>query len=259
MKAVYMEVDGHVPSADELATPALSGYGHFTAMQVRDLRTRGIEFHTARLDAATRELFGVGLDGERVRGLIRHALGASRPDASVRVNVFSPEENGDVSVLVSVRPPQPMLPGPWKLSAVRYQRPFAHVKHVGGFAQGRYNRLVAKSGFDEALLVGDDGLVAEGAITNIGFIDGDTVLWPEAPMLLGIGMQVLERELGRAGVETARRRITLDDLDSLDGVFVTNSRGIAAVGRIDAWAAAADTPLLEKVLGLHATAPWEAI
>lgn len=34
-------------------------------MQVRDLRTRGLDLHLARLDAAQREIYGTGLDGER--------------------------------------------------------------------------------------------------------------------------------------------------------------------------------------------------
>src|SRR6266567_6744816 len=106
--AVFAELDGRPITVDELVVPVLTGYGHFTAMQVREHRTRGIEFHVARLDAATKELFGVGLDGDRVRGHIRHALGNGTPDASVRVNVFSPGSGDagepEVSVLVTVRP-----------------------------------------------------------------------------------------------------------------------------------------------------------
>ncbi|MEU6961881.1 hypothetical protein [Streptomyces chrestomyceticus] len=71
-----MGVDGH---GAEAGTPLLfalmSGYGHFTATQVRDGRMRGPGFHLARLDAATRELFGERLDGDLVRERGRHALG----------------------------------------------------------------------------------------------------------------------------------------------------------------------------------------
>jgi branched-subunit amino acid aminotransferase/4-amino-4-deoxychorismate lyase len=260
---IRAEIDGLAARTDELLVPLVNNYGHFTAMQVRDFRTRGIDFHVARLDSATRELFGVGLDGDRVRGYIRHALGEHTPDASVRVNVFSPgpDEAGlpEVRVLVLVRPPAQMGNGPWSLASVPYQRPFAHIKHVGGFAQGRYIDLVEEAGFDEALLVGDDGVVAEGAITNLGFVSGDSVLWPDAPMLLGIGMQVLERELAQAGVPSLRRRVTLADVGSFDGVFVTNSRGFAVVRRIDERELPVDAPLLGQVQKLFAGAPWDVI
>ena len=79
----------------------MSGSGHFTALQVRDGKTLGLEFHLARLDAATRELFGLGLDGDRVRRYFRHTLADDVEDATVRVNVFRPGTDDDISVMVS--------------------------------------------------------------------------------------------------------------------------------------------------------------
>lgn len=261
-----LEIDGRAATVADL-TAALGGYGHFTAMQVRDRRVRGLDVHLARLDAATKELFGVGLSGERVLSGLRHALADGTQNASARVNVFSPDgsmepvtgADPEISMLVTVRPPREMPAEPWRLCSVPYQRPFAHIKHVGGFAQGHYIKLVERRGFDEPLLVGEGGLVAEGAITNVGFIAGDTVVWPDAPMLLGTGMQVLQRELAAAGVPQARRRLTLDDLAAFDGAFVTNSWGVAAVGRIDELDMPLTAPLLGTVLELMAQAPWDVI
>jgi len=261
-----LELNGRAVRDMELY-PALSGYGHFTAMQVRGGRVRGLDFHLARLDAATKELFGVGLSGERVLHHLRHALADGIQDASVRINVFStdgsaepaPGVEPDISVLVTVRPPYEMPAGPLSLCSVPYQRPFAHIKHVGGFAQGHYIKLVERRGFDGPLLVGEGGLVAEGAITNVGFIEDDAVIWPQAPMLLGIGMLVLQRELAAAGVPQRHRRVLLDDLASFDGAFVTNSRGVATVRRIDELDIPLQAPLLARVLDLYAQAPWDAI
>ena len=159
---------------------------------------RGLDLHLTRLDAATRELFGTGLDGSRVRDHIRHALGGDAGDASVRVNVFWPDSDNAVSIMVTVRPPAALPSGPQALQAVSYQRPVPHIKHAGTFAQTRYRRLAGRNGFDEALLTGPGGVISEGAITNIGFIDGATVTWPDAPALHGITMQLLEHRLPRA-------------------------------------------------------------
>lgn len=265
-QSARLELNGETATVAGLL-PALGGYGHFTAMQVRGGRVRGLDFHLARLDAATKELFGVALSGERVVDHIRHALADGTRDASVRVNVFSPDGSSEsaadgepeLSVLVTVRPPYEMPAGPLSLCSVPYQRPFAHIKHVGGFAQGHYIKLVERRGFDEPLLVGADGLVAEGAITNVGFIEGDAVIWPQAPMLLGIGMQVLRRELKVAGVPQLRRRVLLCDLASFDGAFVTNSRGVAPVSRIDDLDVPIAAPLLAKVLEAYDKAPWDII
>ncbi len=101
--AMRAEIEGAAATVERLSAVAPAGYGHFTAMQVRDHRVRGLGLHLARLDAANLELFDVGLDPGQVRDHIRHALGAGTPDASVRVYVC--EAPGGPSVLVTVRPP----------------------------------------------------------------------------------------------------------------------------------------------------------
>ena len=83
-----MEIDGQSATVAQLSAAAPAGYGHFTAMQVRNRRVRGLGLHLARLDAANREMFGTGLDTTAVLGYIRHALGEQTRDASVRVYVY---------------------------------------------------------------------------------------------------------------------------------------------------------------------------
>ena len=254
-----IEIDGHAASIEEIWTLDLSGSGHFTAMQVRDRRTLGIDFHLARLDGATRELFGVDLDGDLILGLIGRALADDIRDASVRVNVFWSEATDDISVVVSVRPPAPAPADPQSLQTVVYQRPAAHLKHASSFGQGYYSGLAHANGFHEALFVGTDGAISEGAITNIGFIDGDAIVWPEAPALRGIMMQVLQRELDRANIAWRYGPVHVDDLASFGGAFVTNSHGIAAVARIDEQVLPTDASLMRTAKQLLATAPHDQI
>src|SRR3569833_1435423 len=105
-----------------------------------------------------------------------------------------PEKASEPALLVSVRPPAGTPRSPQGLRTAPYQRPVAHLKHLGGFGQGYYGRLARREGFDEALLVGPGGVVSEGAITNLGCYDGTSVVWPAAPALDGITMLLLERE-----------------------------------------------------------------
>ncbi len=87
----HIEFDGRPATEEDLRIPALYGYGHFTALQVRDGRTRGLAPHLARLDAANRELFELPLEGDRGRELVRHALDcAGRRDAAGRPSVRRP-------------------------------------------------------------------------------------------------------------------------------------------------------------------------
>ena len=177
----------------------------------------------------------------------------------MRVYVYGSDADADPSVMITVREPASMPSMPRSLQSVAYQRPLAHIKHLGGFGQAYYGRLAAQAGFDEALFVGPEGGVAEGSITNIGFIEGDTVVWPDAPALHGISMQVLERELGRAGVAWSRRAVNVADVGSFDGAFLTNARGIAPVGRIDDTAMPLDAELLAIVIRMFDDAPWDPI
>ncbi len=254
--AARVEVDGRAATADQLRACALGGYGHFTAMQVRIGRVRGLDLHLARLTAGNRELFDAALDAAAVRDHIRHALGGTA-DASVRVYVC---ELGDrPSVIVTVRPPGGMPDGPWKLQSVPYQRAIAQIKHVGDFGQGYYQRLARRNGFDEALLTGPNAEIAEGSITNVGFSDGASIIWPAAPALAGITMQLLDRQLPAAGLTSRRARVRVPDVGSFTGAFVTNARGIAAVGQIDDHVLAVDAKLMTTLTDAYQSASWDSI
>jgi len=248
-----IEIDGAPPTPARL-WEVVSAYGHFTAMQVRGGKVRGLDLHLRRLAAANREAFGAGLDGDRVRALVRHALDGTR-DASVRVYVF--EAPGEPATMVTVRPPAEMA-ARWRLQPARYQRPDPHIKHVAT-DQGHHRRRAERDGFDDAVLVGPGGEVAETTLANVGFLDGPAVVWPDAPLLRGITMQLLERELARRGVPLRRSAVRLADLASLDGAFVSSARGVGAVTAIGDVAFPAEPEGLRLLAETYAAVPWDAI
>jgi branched-subunit amino acid aminotransferase/4-amino-4-deoxychorismate lyase len=222
----HIEVNGHEADEEAIALLDHEGWGHFTAMQVRDSCTRGLDLHLARLDAAHREIYGTPLDGELVRARIRHAL-HDRPDASVRVYGYW------AGVIITVREPLELLSRPYAMTAQHFQRPLARLKHVGSWGQGRFHELATAAGFDEGLFVDHTGRISEGNITNVGFWRDGCVIWPDAPKLEGITMQVLRRELTACGTPQADRIVHVQDLASHDGMMLCNSRGWAPVGRVD--------------------------
>src|SRR5471030_120687 len=128
-----VEIDGEPATAQYLHRVAVINYGHFTSMQVREARVRGFESHLDRLASSSAAQFGHPLERERIRVLIRHALG-TRASASVRVNVFA--MNGDLSdpqravllsVMVTVSDPHPSAPGPpWLARTTIYERGEPH-------------------------------------------------------------------------------------------------------------------------------------
>jgi branched-subunit amino acid aminotransferase/4-amino-4-deoxychorismate lyase len=257
-QVLRIEIDGSAATESELRHLALSSYGHFTAMQIRNGKVQGLDRHLARLSAANREMFDTELDGDRVRDHIRHALGDTA-DASVRTMVVLAEDDRP-SVLVTVRPPAGVPSTPHRLLSVAYQRPLPHLKQIGGgFGQVYHRRVAERGGYTEALLTGPDGMLIEGGITNVAFFDGTGVIWPDAPALIGIAMQLLEANLADGGIPTRRRPVYLADLPSFASVFVTSSRGIAPVGRVDDLDIPVDQAALKSVREVYDAVPWDRI
>ena len=247
-----LEIDGRSVLAEVAWSTA--SFGHFTAMQVRGGRTRGLALHLRRLEAANRELFDIGLDGARVRALIRHALGDTK-DASVRVYFF--ETDAEPAVMVTVKEPGGVR-SPQRLQSVRYQRPDAHIKHLAT-GQGYYSRVARRNGFDDALLTGDDGMVSETATANIGFFEGAGVVWPDAPLLHGITMQLLERKLPELGVSSRRASVRLRDLPSFEGAFLSYARGVAAVNGVDDASLPMPAERMKTLADAYASVPWDTL
>jgi branched-subunit amino acid aminotransferase/4-amino-4-deoxychorismate lyase len=256
LAADRLECNGAEPTAEQLRALALNGYGHFTAMQVRGGKVRGLDLHLARLDRATEELFGTSLDPTMVRAYVRHAVGVA--DASVRVYVQRPHPGEQPSVLVMVRPPGGLRPE-FRLQSVPYQRSVPHIKHLGDFGQGYYGRLAARHGFDDALLTGPDGLISEGAMTNVGFFDGYEVIWPAAAVLSGITMQLVQHGIADRSTPSRHLPVRLADLDSFASVFVTSSRGIAAVTQVDERKLPVDGEFMTLLADVYDRAPWDLI
>lgn len=259
-----MEIEGAPATEAALAQIALETFGHFTAMQVRGAAVRGLDLHLDRLDAANRELFGEPLDRERVRALIRHALGAdtgrtAEPNASVRVIVRAIAATGETRVIVTVAAPADAPKHALRLKSVAYQRELAHLKRPGDFAHAYHLREVERAGYDEALLTGPDGRISEGGITNVAFFDGRELLWPDGPALAGITMQLLVPQLARQGIESRVGRVTVAELGRFAGAFVTNSRGVAAVASVDELEIPVADKLMQVVHAAYESVPCDVI
>lgn len=241
MADVLMQIDGQPANAAELGHFVLSNYGAFTSMQVEGGAVRGLDLHLARLEAEAVELFGVAVPEARLRERMRQALAGRAGRFSLRVNLFSnaislraPGALVEPRVLTTVSPLLAPLTTPLKLKTQVYVRETPHLKHAATFGLSLARRRAVQAGFDDALFVTEEGRISEGSIWNIGFVKGDVVVWPEAPMLAGTGMGVLQRGLAEAGLSSVTRPVTVADLADFDAAFICNSATPAcAVATID--------------------------
>ena len=260
-----IEVNGEPATIDDLRRLVVQNYGHFTSMQVRDGAVQGLDLHLDRLRDATRELFGRDLDIDAVRGWMRRVAGRAGT-LSLRVNVFSrgfdrddPGKPTPPDVLVGAAPARAAATPPLRVRVQRYDREAPHLKHVGTFGLFHQRRIAQQNGFDDALFVTADDAISEGTIWNIGFFDGSHIVWPQAPMLRGISMQLLQEGLRRDGVPTLVRRVERGGLAGFRSAFFTNSaRAVQPIACIDDVRFAVDAGLrdmLEAALARHAWQP----
>lgn len=261
------ELNGRPVDVDGLRALALVNYGHFSSMPVQDGGVRGLDLHLERLRHATHALFATALDVDATRAWMRQAVAGTVGALSLRVTVFSRALDRDrllqpaaPDVLVATTPARALDPVPLRVRSVRYQREAPQIKHVGTFGLFHQKRLAQAAGYDDALFVDAGGAVAEGSIWNVGFFDGERVVWPDAPALRGVSMQLLQDGLRRRGVPTEVRRIDLDGIGAFRAAFFTNtSCAVMPIACIDDTMFGIDPhlhALLEACMAVH---PWQSI
>lgn len=233
-------IDGEPAGARDLARQALVNYGAYTSFRVEDGAVRGLDRHLTRLDASAVELFGDPVGEARLRDLTRQALDG-RPDAWLRVSLFSSdishrdvEWRGVPRVMVGVFDPPAPLPGGLRIQPQTHLRHAPHLKHAGTFDLVRARRAARADGFDDAVFVHPDGRLLEGTLWSLGFVQGETIVWPQGPKLAGVTQALIDDGLASVGLTSETRPVRIADLPGMDAAFLCNSAtpaaAIAAIG-----------------------------
>ncbi|MFA5683880.1 MAG: aminotransferase class IV [Lysobacteraceae bacterium] len=254
-------IDGEPATPQALARLAASGFGHFTTMPLRAGAVPGLELHLARLDQASRTLFGCGLAPERVREHLRRALhGLS--DAWLRISVSAANwtardmpQPARLQVFIQVRAAAEPRQAPVRLQSVLHQRYLPDIKHSGLFDLLDLRRRAQLAGFDDVLLKDGAGRISEGSTWNLGALRDDTLFWPEAPRLQGTTMQLLAQGWKNLGGQIVTRVIDSATLARMQLVFCCNAGGVWPVASLDEAPLAMDAQLLERLRSCLATAP----
>ncbi|MEH6422327.1 aminotransferase class IV family protein [Pseudomonas sp. CGJS7] len=222
--------NGRPADAEDLTPLAFAGYAHFTAMQARAGRVRGLDLHLRRLRAASMTMFGQALPDQRVLAQLRTALNHGPENVSLLATVYSPtgeftasDPSAQLDLLIRTSPAASGPSGPLALSVVEYERYLPAIKHVGEVAKTHAMRQAALQGFDDAAFVDRHGRFSEASIWNLAFWDGRSVVWPQAEMLGGTTMGIVRRQLQNLGVAQREQEIRAADLADMAGAVVMNS------------------------------------
>jgi branched-subunit amino acid aminotransferase/4-amino-4-deoxychorismate lyase len=203
------------------------------------------------------------LNTDRVREYVRQALeGQSRP-CVVRITIYDPKvemghpaDANEPHVLVTVRGAGALPPAPLRAQSLVYERDQPQVKHIGLFGSLHARGAAQQAGFDDALFVGRDGFVSEGGTWNAAFIDQDgTVVWPDAPVLPGVTMALLQQH-----AEHRIATVTLEQAKGMAAAFATNtSIGVRPLSAIDDTEFPVDHPVLAQLQRTYLSIPGETL
>nr|WP_313428292.1 aminotransferase class IV [Brevundimonas diminuta] len=259
-------IDGRPAGVEDLGRQALFNYGALTSFRVEGGGVRGLDRHLDRLNRAAVELFGEAVAEDRLRDQMRTAL-AGRDEAWLRISLFSnelslrqPDWIGAPQVMISVSAPPSPLPHGGRLQSQAYAREAPHLKHVATMGLLRARRMARLAGFDDALFTDAEGRISEGSLWNVGFIEGETVVWPEAPMLDGVAQALIREALDRAGSPQRTEVVRLSDLSRFDGAFLCNSATPAAeIAAFDGHVFAGATDAVQQIGALWRSQPRQKI
>lgn len=257
-------LDGAPVEKSTLEALALTNFGHFTSMRVENGAVKGLALHLGRLRRDCRLIFDADLDTELVRDYMRQAVEGHSEPLALRVTVFDPALGltriagpADPHVLVSVRPARSGPWAPFTAKTFQFARDTAVVKHTGLFSQFHYRRQASLVGFDDAIFVERDARISEGATWNLGFVRRDgRIVWPDAPVLPGVTMLLLQRALPTA--ETAV--VSFGVIGEMRAAFATNAGfGVRAISRIDAFYYAENDPAISALQQAYEAIPDDVL
>jgi len=187
------------------------------------------------------------------------------PDALLRLTLsrgvgvrgYSPK-GAENPILVMSLHPAPAFeagnPPRWKLITSSHRlpanEPLAHYKTCNKLVQILARAEADAAGADEALLLNTDGFVVEGASSNLFWIEDNAVCTPPlaAGILPGVTREVILEICQELEHEVRETNITVDKLNSADGIFVSlSSRGIVEITFVNHHQCKS-SPLFPKIL-----------
>lgn len=244
------ETDEVHAGSEDIKPLAFTNYGHFTSMRVERGGVRGLDLHLQRLTRDCRAVFGTELDPDHVRFLARKAVQDARAEIlMVRVTVFDPDlqlgrpgAEATPQIMVTARPADTRIESAMRVRTVSYTRDRPETKHVGLFGALLERRRAQVAGYDDALFVDRWAMISEGPTWNVGFFDGERVIWPDAACLPGVTMSLL-RQVHSPSVVLPMPRASVGDMEV---AFATNAAiAVRVVKAIDDVEFAARHPVID--------------
>jgi branched-chain amino acid aminotransferase len=234
--------DAICPAADLTLSPGqvglLSGWGVFSTLRVADGVLFAFERHWARMKRdATAMHVPLPEDPEPVRRKLIELIAANQArNCTLRLVVvrngggmWAGPSNGRESDLIALTAESKDWGDGVKLAYQENGRhaacPFAGTKILSWAMNLTWLETAQRRGFDEVILLNEDGEVAECTSANIFIANGNEVWTPPltSGCLPGITRELLLSEVQATGIKVSERSINPQDLEAADEVFITST------------------------------------
>ena len=218
----------------------LYGYGLFETMRAYSGRIFRLEQHLDRLCCSAKVL---GLDLESIDydlgKAVYDTLRANElADARVRLTVSggegdaSPDLSGSTGLTALVVARSNVAPSPQRgltatVSPIRRNShsPLSRLKSLNYLDNLLARRMARLAGADDALLLNEEGFVAEASTCNVFLVSRGTLITPdeESGILPGITRRAVMELAVKLGVKVKEAKVTLEELLKAEEAFLTNS------------------------------------
>lgn len=199
-------------------------------------RARNAEAHAARLDAASRELFGRGYAPARLAARIEALAAAERYPTGVsgfvRIELGADGEERLTPAGVSLYDGYALRSLQPEAVTLRYDLPLTEAPTSAREAAAQLARRMAeRAGADVAVRCDREGIFREADDAPLFAVAGHTVL--AAPGTQSVERELAVRAVRAAGLELREEPFGCGELPRIDELFFADHRGITALARCD--------------------------
>ena len=199
-------------------------------------RARNAEAHAARLDAASRELFGRGYAPARLAARIEALAAAERYPTGVsgfvRIELGADGEERLTPAGVSLYDGYALRSLQPEAVTLRYDLPLTEAPTSAREAAAQLARRRAeRAGADVAVRCDREGILREADDAPLFAVAGHTVL--AAPGTQSVERELAVRAVRAAGLELREEPFGCGELPRIDELFFADHRGITALARCD--------------------------
>ena len=199
-------------------------------------RARNAEAHAARLDAASRELFGRGYAPARLAARIEALAAAERYPTGVsgfvRIELGADGEERLTPAGVSLYDGYALRSLQPEAVTLRYDLPLTEAPTSAREAAAQLARRMAeRAGADVAVRCDREGILREADDAPLFAVAGHTVL--AAPGTQSVERELAVRAVRAVGLELREEPFGCGELPRIDELFFADHRGITALARCD--------------------------